>query len=114
MLGNSIILNLINLGKGDNFLRSCVEYLVLSQESQPFLFRPAHFGWLNSSAIRYIHVRLVDRASGRHGGSSHNSLVFHKSISVVMTGATLVTILLAPIVAVFALDENCEFAFVTG
>ena len=115
MLKNSIVVTLFKLGKGDNFWLSCVEYLVLSQEFQHSLFRPAHFGWLNSSAIRYINVLcLVDRASGRHGGSSHNSLVaFHKSVSVVMTGATLVTVLLAPIVAVFALDENCEFAFVT-
>ena len=61
-----------------------------------------------------MRVLLIEHLGCRHGGWTRNSLVaFHKSVSVVMTGATLVTVLLAPMVAVFALDENCEFAFVT-
>ena len=76
------------------------------------LFIPPCALWLAKLKCNQIHqcALLIEYLACRHGGSSHDTLIaFHKSVSVVMTGATLVTVLVAPMVAVFALDENCEF-----
>ena len=58
---------------------------------------------------------LSQHVACRHGGSHKTEPIdFHKTVSVLMLGSTIVTVLLAPMVAVFFLDENCEFTLVTG